>query len=614
MTENVDLRPVLAFVDEMAKVGVAHVVLSPGSRNAPLTIACARQAQLRLYNVLDERSAAYFALGLARASKTAVALVCTSGTATANYLPAVIEAHYSGVPLLVITADRPPELYGVGGNQTIVQSQLYGPYVKSAWSMPVAQDTPTLMIHARVTAARAVALAQAAVPGPVHINWPLREPLIPPGADGPAIDSEPAKEPADEFLALRPLVRIYGETRGAPLAARQIARDVAHVTRGLILCGPTDDVAVADAALRLSERLGWPILADGLSQIRLHKGVHTGVIAHYDTVLRGLSRARRVQWRPDVIVRVGAPPTSKVLGECLALWNESRQIVVDEWPAYRDPARSATDVVQADPATFLREWLSELPADDDAPRGWGSYARLWQMADGLMAEEQAERLYTDDRLVEGAIIGTLAHCLPEESTLFVGNSMPVRDLDSFLPRLGKSVRIVSNRGASGIDGVLSCALGAAAVNQGPVPVTLVIGDLSFLHDIGGLLVAADYELALVIVVVDNDGGGIFSYLPQASQADVWPHFATPHGVDLRHAAALYRGRVVPVPGVDHLSSALAEAWAAPGWSLLVVKSQRDESLQGHQALWGACARRLDEALAESVDKALTEALAGQGGG
>jgi len=592
MKDNVDLRPVLAFVDEMAKVGVTHVVLSPGSRNTPLTIACARQRQLCLFNVLDERSAAYFALGLARASKTAVALVCTSGTATANYLPAIIEAHYSGVPLVVITADRPPELYGVGSNQTIVQSQLYGPYVKSAWTMPIAQDTPALMTHARVTAARAVALAQAAVPGPVHINWPLREPLIPPDAD----------ESAEGLDAGRPLVRIYGETRGAPLVACQFARDLAHVSRGLILCGPTDDVAVADATLRLSERLGWPILADGLSQIRLHAEVHAGVIAHYDTILRGLGRPRRVQWMPEVIVRVGAPPTSKVLGECLSLWSECRQIVVDEWPAYRDPGFSATDVVQADPATFLREWDAAMTTDEDGPRAWGPYAQLWQLAERLVAEEQSERLDTDERLVEGAIIGELANSLPAGSTLFVGNSMPVRDLDSFLPRLRKSVRITSNRGASGIDGVLSCALGAAAVNEGPVPVTLVIGDLSFLHDMGGLLIAADYGLALVVVVVDNDGGGIFSYLPQAGEADVWPHFATPHGVELRHAAALYRGRVVPVLRVNQLSSALAEAWAMPGWSLLVVKSRRDESLQGHQALWSACARRLEEALAEALDR------------
>lgn len=585
---NEHLAVVTAFTLELQAAGVRHVVVSPGSRSAPLTIASARCAGLSVWNILDERSAAFFALGLARGERTPTALICTSGTAAANYLPAVVEAYYSRVPLLLLTADRPPEGRGIGGNQTIEQRALYGSFVKWTYEMPVPEATPALITHARVIACRAVSLAVSDVQGPVHLNWPLREPLLPPV---PNEDFERSQFSFDtNQRGARPLIAVRVGRRDDEAGARAVADAYCKTSRGLIVCGPRDDEPTARAAIALARRTGWPLLADPLSQARMHPDVHVGVIAGYDTLLRVWDSEQRLAAAPDVIVRVGATPTSKVLGECLALWREARQIVVDENAQWSDPALSATDFLQVEPAA----WLAQLAAVwSDASTATGTltesttYAQLWQTAEQVICEATSNFIAETDDLTEGRLIVELADALPESSWLFVGNSMPVRDLDSFLPRSNKMLRILANRGASGIDGVVSSALGTAvAATEAGTHCTLVLGDLSFLHDMGGLLAATDYAISLTIIVIHNDGGGIFSFLPPATQTDVAMHFATPHGgVDLQHAARLYRGRYALVTSGSQFRDELTLARQEPGFTLLEVRTDKADNVAWHRQLW-----------------------------
>ncbi|MCY0876802.1 MAG: 2-succinyl-5-enolpyruvyl-6-hydroxy-3-cyclohexene-1-carboxylic-acid synthase, partial [Firmicutes bacterium] len=528
MDRNPALQAVIDFVHELYVSGVSRVVVSPGSRSTPLTIACARQPGLTVYNVLDERSAAFLALGMARALHQPVALICTSGTAAANYLPAVVEAHFSRVPLLLLTADRPPELRGIGANQTIWQTRLYGPYVKWFYELPVPEESAFMMRHARAQANRAVAIAAQAPQGPVHINWPLREPLLPPVVETAAVQGRDVSLPATS---------IYSESRQAPASAELWASRLHQYKRGLIVCGPRDDPETAAAARALARRTGWVLLADPLSQARTNCRDDDFVLWEYDTLLRAWTIEDRLVAQPDVIIRTGATPTSKVLGECLSLWREARHIVIDEALMENDPFISTTDAIQASPAEWLNALMESpgltLTTSDSA------FTKLWQAGRDCVRAATAAHLSALGRLNEGRIITELADMLPDGACLFVGNSMPVRDLDSFFPCTDKNIRVLANRGASGIDGVVSSALGTAAAL--PVPCTLVIGDLSFLHDLGGLLAAKQQRIALTIVVVQNDGGGIFSFLPQAQEEDVFAHFSTPHGLSLEGAAALFGG-------------------------------------------------------------------------
>jgi len=577
MNRNPALIVVTYFVQELLASGVSRVVVSPGSRSTPLTIACVRQAGLTVHNVLDERSAAFFALGMARADHKPVALICTSGTAAANYLPAVVEAHYSRVPLLLLTADRPPELRGIGSNQTIWQQHLYGPYVKWFYEMPVPEQTAFALLHARSLADRAVAITCAYPQGPVHVNWPLREPLLAPVPDLRRADS--ALLPAAPSAECLPYTQIHQAPPQDFSSACTLAQTLQGMTRGLIICGPRDDAKAARAARDLARHTGWVLLADPLSQARTQCRPDDLVLWEYDALLRAWSPDDRRAARPDVIIRIGATPTSKVLGECLSLWRGARHVVIDEALTGNDPFLAATDAVQASPEAWLQAFAEHVnPQPADAP-----YTKRWQDGAACVRTVTAARLGDQEVLTEGILFAHLVDLLPDGSCLFVGNSMPVRDLDSFFACTTKTIRILANRGASGIDGVVSSALGTAAALSEPC--TLVIGDLSFLHDLGGLLAAVQQHIALTIIVIQNDGGGIFSFLPQAEESDVFAHFSTPHGLTLQRAADLFGGQYTRIAGVSHLRQALTKAHGHQGWTLLEVTSEREDNLRWHQQYW-----------------------------
>ena len=623
-----------AFVDELARSGLTDVCICPGSRSTPLALAVARHGGINVWMHLDERSAAFFALGMAKTSRRPVALVCTSGTAVANFMPAVVEARQSRVPLLVLTADRPPELHDVGASQTIDQIRFYGSQVTWSVEMPLPEATETLLRFVRTTAGRAVAEASGVSAGPVHLNFPFREPLV----------------PTDEPLPSLSAVALYGRLDGAPYVRvsmggtlildldrfTQLADDLAREPHGLIVCGPLDEPDLAVPLADLALLLGYPILADPLSGLRCGPHDRSMVIDSYDSFLRDARFA--AEHAPHLVLRFGAMPTAKPLLQYLQRYPDARQIVVDR-AGWRDPTLQAAEMLHTDPVALCTaltgRYFNQPPAcGADAAAVW---QRDWMAAAHRTRTVLDRELAAIDEPFEGRVMSELADLLPEGATLFAGNSMPVRDVDTFFHGSERRIAIMGNRGASGIDGVTSTALGVAAASGAPV--VLAIGDISFYHDLNGLLAARQYGLNLTVVLLNNDGGGIFSFLPQAAALPRLPSgsppsrqlagskparvdgtvtapdggdqrqetpadrrevdtfellFGTPHGLDFSHAAALYGATYTRIDGWDGYRRAVRRGIEEGGLHIVEVRTDRDRNVELHRRLWPAVAAALAE--------------------
>ena len=579
-----------ALVEELARAGVRHACICPGSRSTPLAFALAAHPSITPWVHIDERSSSFFALGLAKASGTPVVLVCTSGTAAAEFLPAVVEARYGRVPLVVLTADRPPELRDNGAPQAIDQLRLYGTNVKWFVEMALPEASERVLRYARTTAARAVATAVDGPAGPVHLNLPFREPLTPPADFFRRVATRTARE--RDYTARfegRPYIGVVAGTRTAPREELEaLARELGKTLRGVIVCGPGagDGDGVAAGIVALSETLGYPVLADPLSGLRCGPRGHEAVLDAYDALLRD---ERAEVLTPDVTLRIGAAPTSKALSTVLRL--AERQILVDAAGEWRDPTARVDTIVRADAGPLCAAIVDvvererdryNLPALDD------SWLDTWRDAD--RRARGALRTYLEglDEPFEGKVFAELADLLPDGATLYVGNSMPVRDLDTFFRGNERAIRFLCNRGANGIDGVVSSALGAAARGDGPL--VLVIGDLSFYHDLNGLLAAKRYPINATIVLLNNDGGGIFSFLPQAGVTDAGRFeqlFGTPTGLDFELAARMYGCGYERVETWAAFRAALAGSLAAPGVRVLELRTDRARNVELHRACWTA---------------------------
>jgi len=597
-TDVVALR---AFVDELVRAGLRDVVVCPGSRSTPLALALRMHPGIRVRVLPDERAAGFFALGLARASRCATGVLVTSGTAAANLLPAAVEASLGRVPLVLITADRPPELRDRGAPQAIDQQRLFGVYAKWDVELPLFDGTPGTRRHVRSLAGRAVATASAGPAGVVHLNIMVREPLVPAG------DLRPHAAAVDE--PTRPFTDVLtGPRTLAPPAVGEIARRLAGARRGLIVAGPQDDPALPAALARLADATGFPILADPLS------GVRCGPHDRGHVIARGDLLCRPGPWRdahlPDLVIRFGAIPTSKPL---LALVADAApdQLVVDGDGGYREPALLPTTFVHADATTTAAAIADAIAgtagtrtvvAAPVEPGAGNSWRDGWLAAD--RAVDAALRAWlggveSRGEAFEGAPFAHLGELLPDGAILWAGSSMPVRDLDAWLPAGDRAIRPLANRGANGIDGVVSSALGAAAAGVGHV--ALVVGDLSFLHDLNALAAAKRHGLTATIVLVDNDGGGIFSFLPQARTDDpgagLPAHyeelFGTPHGIDFGPIVETLGATYRPV-GARGLRTALAESLVAPGISVLELRTERARNVELH----GEAAAVVSAALAE----------------
>jgi 2-succinyl-5-enolpyruvyl-6-hydroxy-3-cyclohexene-1-carboxylate synthase len=584
------------LVDEWVRGGVVHAVVCPGSRSTPMALAVADHEGLSVHVHHDERSAGFVALGLGLATGRPAIVVVTSGTAAAELHPAVVEAHQAGVPLLACTTDRPPELRDVGGPQVIDQTHLYGRAVR--WfadpGVPEAGGAPRW----RALAARALAEATGDHPGPVQLNLPFREPLV--GVPDPLPPPSPSI-PRAHVVADQPLPHAEPGGPWTVLAPSrvEVGVDVRALAgrRGVIVAGSWSPVGGGGEAVhRVAEALGWPVLADPRSPAWRPAAT---LVAHLDAVLRS-PRAAEVL-RPELIVRLGPPPASRVVTEWLA--GSGAEEIVIAGRAWSDPAGTATIVSRADPADAVATWAAALESRPEGsalpppPEGW---LAAWQSA-ATAARTTLDRLLGPEEgsgVSEPGVARGVVAALPDGATLVVSSSMPVRDVERYaVPRTG--VPIVGNRGANGIDGVVSTAVGVAAGTGAPT--ALLIGDIAFLHDSNGLLGAPARQIDLVCVVVDNDGGGIFSFLPQASSLPGTRFeqlFGTPHGLDLVAVARALGAEARAVDG--DLTGEIAAALDKGGLHVLVVRTDRDANVEIH--------RRLDDAVAAAVDEAVDAAI------
>ena len=542
MTVTAQATFVATMIDEWVRAGVTDAVVAPGSRSTPLTLALARDGRLRIHVHLDERAAGFFALGLGLATGAPAVVVTTSGTAAVELHPAVVEASQARVPMIVCTADRPPELHHVAAPQTVDQNRLFGGTVR--WFVDPGTADALPVEHWRSIASRMVveAVGSSSGPGPVHVNLPFRDPLVATAGELPAGRADGAPWHVSQPLAVpnrHQMSMPHAET---------------GVVKGLVVAGQGAPRSVLD--------LGWPVLADPRSGLR---GSDTAIAA-FDGVLRS-GRAGV----PDVVVRVGQPPASKVLGQWLAaLPPATMQIVVDHDGAWPDPERSAwmrTSSVPAFDVAVDQEWLA-----------W------WVDAEQRAQEAIEGVLRGSGELTEPGVIRVLTREAGADTTFFVSSSMPIRDIEWF-GHPSSTHRVLSNRGANGIDGVVSTALGVAAADP-ERPVVAIVGDLAFLYDASALLWAARRDVDLTIVVVDNDGGGIFSFLPQRAElepATFERFFGTPHGVDLRALAAVH--------GIRLLDS-ISDIERGRGVRLLHVRTDRDANVVAHDQLQQAISNAL----------------------
>jgi 2-succinyl-5-enolpyruvyl-6-hydroxy-3-cyclohexene-1-carboxylate synthase len=551
-------------------------------------VSFAQEQRIKTWVHLDERSAAYFAIGMSRALDEPVAIISTSGTAAANFFPAAIEARYSHVPLLIITADRPPELWEWGANQTIDQTRMYGSHSK--WSVNVASPEATLDLlrYVRELTCRAIATAIQSPAGPIHINFPFAEPLVPrsvptdfPNASG----GNPAAWGSREQE--RPYTQVHSGRRSINIeGVKQLAEDLQSVKEGVIVCGPQYDPTFPSAAVHVAKRLGYPLLADPLSQTRCGQHDRTLVIDTYDAFLR--SKKATAALEPKLLLRFGATPTSKVLQSYIAQNHNVRQILINEGD-WQDSMHCATEMIQTDASQFAEDLAASVTGSSDT-----KWTDQWLTVAESARETIRNRVHEIEEMFEGRVFSELEAILPTPATLFAGNSMPVRDLDSFFPTDAKQIRFLANRGASGIDGVVSTALGVSSVNQEPT--ILVVGDLSFYHDMNGLLAAKQYRLHATIIVLNNNGGGIFSFLPQRDYPETFEkYFATPHGLTFQAPASLYDFNYTKVASWGQFHDALALDKDQPR-TIVEVQTNRERNLELHHQIWSAVEESTQEAL------------------
>ena len=585
-----------AFVDELARCGMRAACTSPGSRCAPLVLTLVSEPRLRCFSHVDERSAGFFALGHAKASGLPVAVTCTSGTAAAELLPAAVEAQQARVPLLLLTADRPPELRDSGAGQTIDQLKLFGDVPKWFFEVGVHDAGPARVRWMRALACRAYWTALERRPGPVHLNFPLREPLT---IDEPLAPEQGGRAQGEPWVRREP-----GTLRAAHAPAR--LRELIGASRRVLLVAGRDErgamvgngaapaASLGEAAAALAAAARWPLLADPLSGAR--RG--DAAIAHYDLLLREPSLNDEL--RPDLIVRVGDLPTSKPLRTWLAGMADVRQVALDPEGAWQDPACVVSDSLALDPASALADLRGAVARAAD---GW---LATWRSADERAAAAIAAELGRAD-INEPAVAAELGATLPSAATLFVASSMPVRDVEAFWPVRAEPPRVLCNRGANGIDGTVSAALGAAA--WGPGPVVLLTGDVALAHDAGALLAVRRLELALTIVLLDNGGGAIFDLLP-LSRAPMAlgahryeQHIATPTGLDFARLAALHGLAHERVADMSAFRGALARALRGRGSSIIEVPGDRRANRELHERLWASVCGALSPPAAGAAPRA-----------
>ena len=566
-----------AFVEELARGGVRLAVVSPGSRSTPLAVALWRQPEIEVSVIVDERSAAFFALGAAQATGAPVAMLCTSGTAAANYHPAICEADESALPLIALSADRPPELRGIGAGQTIDQIKLYGSSVRWFCEVGTHVADDDGLLHYRSVACRALAAARGEPrPGPVHLNLPWREPLAPIQVEGAVTATDAlALEGRDE----RPLTDVTPiDLEPSDFLLDEVAGHIAGARAGVIVAGRQLDPDLRGPLAELAKASGFPILAEPTSQLRCGPHDRSHVVSTYDHLLR--DEPFRETAKPDLVLRFGEMPTSKPLRTWLAACG-AEQIIVDPRCGWNEPTGRAAAILRADPLELASGWAARLGEERPAP------AR-WLEAEGAARGALSSELESLGEMTEPGLHLALGQAHGDGDLVYTASSMPIRDQEAFLPPSGIDALFLCNRGTNGIDGLVSSGIGAAQASGRPT--TIVTGDLGLLHDIGGLAALRDVSTPVRIVVINNDGGGIFGFLPQADELpkdEFEALLGTPRGIDVAGTAALFGLPHRRLDSPAELGAALAE-----GTGLIEVAVERRANVAAHRRLAAAVSASL----------------------
>jgi 2-succinyl-5-enolpyruvyl-6-hydroxy-3-cyclohexene-1-carboxylate synthase len=580
-----------AFVEELARGGLKRLVISPGSRSTPLAVALWREPAIEVTVIVDERSAAFFALGAAQASGEPVALLCTSGTALANYHPAVAEADESGLPLVVLSADRPPELRGIGAGQTIDQIKVFGESVRWFCEVGTHAADESGLLHMRSVACRALARSRGEIrPGPVHLNLPWREPLSPVPVEGAVTATDPlALHGRDGERPLTAVTRV--DLEPTEFILDEVAGHIGDAIAGVIIAGRQTDPELREPLAHLARASGFPILAEPTSQLRLGPHDRSYVVTTYDTLLRDEHWGKGVV--PELVLRFGELPTSKPLRQWLAA-SGADQIVVDPTGGWNEPTNQAAVIIRADPTECASGWAVRLEKQSSEGRASGPLPSLtagrfvqgptrpapeaWLQAEAVARNAIEKELGEAGEITEPALHLALGRAHGDGDVVYTASSMPIRDQEAFLAPGEADVLLLCNRGANGIDGLVSSGIGAAHATGRPT--TIVTGDLGLLHDIGGLAALRDVSTPVRIVVIDNGGGGIFHFLPQQEALDGEEFEAllgTPRGVSVERAAALFDLPYRRLESLTDLPAALAA-----GTGLIEVRTDRATNVAAHR--------------------------------
>ncbi|HEY2479243.1 MAG TPA: 2-succinyl-5-enolpyruvyl-6-hydroxy-3-cyclohexene-1-carboxylic-acid synthase [Solirubrobacterales bacterium] len=592
-----------AFAEELACGGVRRAVVAPGSRSTPLAVALWREPGIEVTVIVDERSAAFFALGAAQAGGEPVALLCTSGTALANYHPAVAEADESALPLIILSADRPPELRGIGAGQTIDQIKTFGESVRWFCEVGTHEADDSGLLHMRSVACRALARARGEIrPGPVHLNLPWREPLAPIPVEGAVTATDELALHGREGRPLTAVTRVDCEP--TEFVLDEVAGHIGDAIAGVIISGRQTDPELREPLAHLARASGFPILAEPTSQMRLGPHDRSYVVTTYDTLLRDEHWARNVV--PELVLRFGELPTSKPLRQWLAA-SGADQIVVDPSGGWNEPTNRAAAIIRADPTECASGWAARLErqageggtGDPLHSRTAGRFAQgvsrpapeVWLEAEARALAAIAEELEAPEAassiadlpagasaIEEAALHLALGRAHRDGDLVYTASSMPIRDQETFLAPGDADVLFLCNRGANGIDGLVSSGIGAAHASGRPT--TIITGELGFLHDIGGLAALRDVSTPVRIVVIDNGGGGIFDFLPQRSALDAEEFealFGTPRAVSVERAAALFDLPYRRLESLTDLPTALAA-----GTGLIEVRTDRSTNVAAHR--------------------------------
>ena len=580
--ENLNILWSTLVVHEFVRNGVDYFCISPGSRSTPLTVAVARHPDAHQRIFYDERGAAFHALGYARATGKPAVLISTSGTAVANYLPAVVEAATDQLPMLLITADRPPELRDTAANQTIYQPYIFGHYVRWFFDMPVpdAQISPRMVL---TTINQAIYRAQRSPAGPVHLNFMFREPLEP----------VEQKVPPDYFEQSQALLQSkhpwtrydLPQTTLSDEIVQALKTQLNRTRKGLVVVGQLSRPAEIQAALQLTDWLRWPVFADITSGLRLRS--HPRILNHLELLL---SSPKFQQFaRPELVLHLGGRLTSKRFWQWMEAFPPEKYIMLKSHPLRFDPAHRVSWHLEADLPVVVPQLCTGEPIHADS-----SWQHLLSQANSAVAQTIAREL-TGTELNEPAVARILSQRIPEEHGLFLASSLPVREMDWFAASEKQSVAVAANRGASGIDGTLASASGFACGLQRPV--TVLIGDLAFLHDMNSLHLLAENSTPVVVILINNHGGGIFQFLPIAQYTDVFErYFATPHPYQFAEIARQFDIPHHIVRTQRDFSRLLANIYRNPHTTILEVVSERKETHRIYQQIISQIGRIVEQTL------------------